>query len=161
MAALGQPTVSLSPQPLIIVHSLTGAERAVSWRWSLALGGRSHHLLDGLCRASYLDLQLFYHARLQRVVVSHLHPSLPLCLRCLVGPSNLAPQSRPQSLHSLTPVSRFYATHRLLHESTYLWNAVHREHHAFKEPSAFAQDAVHPFEAILQVGMAMIRADHV
>jgi lathosterol oxidase len=48
------------------------------------------------------------------------------------------------------PPPRFYATHRWLHESQFLWNTVHRIHHGFKEPSAFAQDAVHPFEAILQ-----------
>ncbi|EGD77304.1 sterol desaturase [Salpingoeca rosetta] len=44
----------------------------------------------------------------------------------------------------------FYWTHRWLHDIPFLWDHVHRIHHQFKEPSAFAQDAVHPFEAILQ-----------
>lgn len=44
----------------------------------------------------------------------------------------------------------FYWTHRLLHESEYLWKHVHTVHHGFKNPTAFCQDAVHPFEAVLQ-----------
>ena len=44
----------------------------------------------------------------------------------------------------------FYWTHRWLHESDYLWDKVHRIHHGFKQPTAFAQDAAHPFEALLQ-----------
>lgn len=31
-----------------------------------------------------------------------------------------------------------------------MWDRVHRIHHGFKQPSAFAQDAAHPFEALIQ-----------
>jgi len=44
----------------------------------------------------------------------------------------------------------FYWTHRWLHESEYIWVNVHCIHHQFRFPSAFGQDAVHPFEAIIQ-----------
>lgn len=43
----------------------------------------------------------------------------------------------------------FYWTHRLLHV-TWFWNQIHYVHHQFSEPSAFAQDAVHWFEGLLQ-----------
>jgi len=48
--------------------------------------------------------------------------------------------------------SWFYWTHRLLHlrKPFNFWYHVHRHHHQFVDPTAFAQDAVHPFEAILQ-----------
>jgi lathosterol oxidase len=45
--------------------------------------------------------------------------------------------------------SWFYWTHRLLHVK-FLWRHVHYAHHQFLHPTAFAQDAVHPFEAVLQ-----------
>jgi lathosterol oxidase len=44
----------------------------------------------------------------------------------------------------------FYWSHRWLHDYDFLWNNVHFIHHRFKEPSAFAQFAVHPIEAALQ-----------
>ena len=44
----------------------------------------------------------------------------------------------------------FYWTHRALHESQYLWDKIHTTHHAFKNPSAFCQDAVHPLEGLVQ-----------
>lgn len=44
----------------------------------------------------------------------------------------------------------FYWTHRALHESKYLWDKIHTTHHAFKNPSAFCQDAVHPLEGLIQ-----------
>jgi len=44
----------------------------------------------------------------------------------------------------------FYWSHRWLHDIDFLWNNVHYVHHQFKEPSAFAQFAVHPLEAIMQ-----------
>ncbi|CAF0795808.1 unnamed protein product [Didymodactylos carnosus] len=47
----------------------------------------------------------------------------------------------------------FYWTHRALHESTYLWDKIHVIHHAFKAPSAFCQDAVHPLEGLVQGAM--------
>jgi sterol desaturase/sphingolipid hydroxylase (fatty acid hydroxylase superfamily) len=37
-----------------------------------------------------------------------------------------------------------------MHESQFLWDKVHRIHHGFKKPTAFAQDAAHPFEAAIQ-----------
>jgi len=43
----------------------------------------------------------------------------------------------------------FYWTHRLLHHR-FFWIYVHFHHHQFINPTAFAQDAVHPFEAVLQ-----------
>ena len=43
----------------------------------------------------------------------------------------------------------FYWTHRLLHLK-WFWNKIHYVHHQFLEPSAFAQDAVHWFEGLLQ-----------
>lgn len=43
----------------------------------------------------------------------------------------------------------FYWTHRLLHLN-FFWNNVHYVHHQFLEPSAFAQDAVHWFEGVIQ-----------
>lgn len=46
--------------------------------------------------------------------------------------------------------SWFYWTHRALHESKYLWDNIHTTHHAFKNPSAFCQDAVHPLEGLIQ-----------
>lgn len=46
--------------------------------------------------------------------------------------------------------SWFYWTHRALHESKYLWDQIHTTHHAFKNPSAFCQDAVHPLEGLVQ-----------
>ncbi|CAF0910861.1 unnamed protein product [Didymodactylos carnosus] len=47
----------------------------------------------------------------------------------------------------------FYWTHRALHESSYLWDKIHVVHHAFKAPSAFCQDAVHPLEGLVQGAM--------
>jgi len=44
----------------------------------------------------------------------------------------------------------FYWSHFVLHEVDFLWNSVHYFHHSYKEPSAFAQFAVHPLEAALQ-----------
>jgi lathosterol oxidase len=44
----------------------------------------------------------------------------------------------------------FYWSHMLLHESDFLWRTIHYFHHSYKEPSAFAQFAVHPLEAALQ-----------
>ncbi|CAF1554327.1 unnamed protein product [Rotaria magnacalcarata] len=44
----------------------------------------------------------------------------------------------------------FYWTHRALHESKYLWDHIHTTHHAFKNPTAFCQDAVHPLEGLVQ-----------
>jgi len=44
----------------------------------------------------------------------------------------------------------FYWSHRWLHDFDFLWNNVHYLHHQFKEPSCFAQFAVHPIEAMLQ-----------
>lgn len=44
----------------------------------------------------------------------------------------------------------FYWSHRWLHDIDWLWHNVHYVHHQFKEPSAFAQFAVHPVEAALQ-----------
>jgi len=43
----------------------------------------------------------------------------------------------------------FYWTHRLLHTRA-AWKYIHFHHHQFLHPTAFAQDAVHPFEAVLQ-----------
>ncbi|KAL0480915.1 delta7-sterol 5-desaturase [Acrasis kona] len=43
----------------------------------------------------------------------------------------------------------FYWTHRFLHQKWW-WKNVHVVHHKFMKPSAFAQDAVHPFEAVFQ-----------
>lgn len=43
----------------------------------------------------------------------------------------------------------FYWTHRLLHLN-FFWNNIHYVHHQFLEPTAFAQDAVHWFEGLLQ-----------
>jgi sterol desaturase/sphingolipid hydroxylase (fatty acid hydroxylase superfamily) len=44
----------------------------------------------------------------------------------------------------------FYWSHRWLHDIDWLWHHVHFVHHQFKEPSAWAQFAVHPVEAALQ-----------
>ena len=44
----------------------------------------------------------------------------------------------------------FYWSHLVLHEVDGLWSTIHRFHHQYKEPSAFAQFAVHPVEAALQ-----------
>jgi Delta7-sterol 5-desaturase len=46
----------------------------------------------------------------------------------------------------------FYWSHRLLHmtKPINLWYHIHRFHHQFVDPTPFAQDAVHPIEAILQ-----------
>ena len=44
----------------------------------------------------------------------------------------------------------FYWSHFLLHEVDWLWESIHFFHHQYKEPSAFAQFAVHPVEAALQ-----------
>jgi len=44
----------------------------------------------------------------------------------------------------------FYWSHRWLHDFDFLWHNVHYIHHQFKEPSCFAQFAVHPIEAALQ-----------
>jgi len=44
----------------------------------------------------------------------------------------------------------FYWSHRWLHDFDFLWRNIHLVHHQFKEPSAFAQFAVHPFESALQ-----------
>jgi lathosterol oxidase len=43
----------------------------------------------------------------------------------------------------------FYWTHIVLHYPK-LWDWIHKYHHQFIEPTAFAQDAVHPIEAIVQ-----------
>ena len=40
--------------------------------------------------------------------------------------------------------SWFYFTHIFLHLDWWM-EKVHKYHHSFYEPSAFAQDAVHPF----------------
>jgi len=45
--------------------------------------------------------------------------------------------------------SWFYWTHRLLHRPWW-WKNIHYVHHQFLHPTAFAQDAVHPFEAVFQ-----------
>jgi sterol desaturase/sphingolipid hydroxylase (fatty acid hydroxylase superfamily) len=37
-----------------------------------------------------------------------------------------------------------------LHEIDWVWHSIHYFHHQYKEPSAFAQFAVHPVEAALQ-----------
>jgi lathosterol oxidase len=44
----------------------------------------------------------------------------------------------------------FYWSHWLLHEIDFVWDHVHYFHHQYKEPSAFAQFAVHPIEAAVQ-----------
>lgn len=46
--------------------------------------------------------------------------------------------------------THFYWSHWILHEVEWLWNNIHFFHHGYKEPSAFAQFAVHPVEAFLQ-----------
>eukprot|EP00742_Colponemidia_sp_Colp-10_P000892 GILJ01000969.1.p1 GENE.GILJ01000969.1~~GILJ01000969.1.p1 ORF type:complete len:280 (+),score=23.11 GILJ01000969.1:35-874(+) len=43
----------------------------------------------------------------------------------------------------------FYWTHRFLH-IRWAWRHIHYIHHSLLKPTAFAQDAVHPFEAVLQ-----------
>lgn len=43
----------------------------------------------------------------------------------------------------------FYWTHRMLHVK-WFWRHVHYVHHSFVAPTAFCQDAVHWFEAIIQ-----------
>ena len=42
--------------------------------------------------------------------------------------------------------THFYWSHWLLHEVEYLWQSIHYFHHQYKEPTAFAQFAVHPIE---------------
>lgn len=44
----------------------------------------------------------------------------------------------------------FYWSHLALHEIDWVWHSIHYFHHQYKEPSAFAQFAVHPVEAALQ-----------
>jgi len=46
----------------------------------------------------------------------------------------------------------FYWTHISLHitKPINIWYIIHRHHHQFVDPTAFAQDAVHPFEAVYQ-----------
>jgi len=46
----------------------------------------------------------------------------------------------------------FYWTHRSLHitKPINIWYIIHRHHHQFVDPTAFCQDAVHPFEAVYQ-----------
>ena len=44
----------------------------------------------------------------------------------------------------------FYWSHFALHEIDWVWHSIHFFHHQYKEPSAFAQFAVHPVEAALQ-----------
>jgi len=46
----------------------------------------------------------------------------------------------------------FYFTHRLLHlrKPFNFWHYIHKIHHRIVYPTAFAQDATHPFEALLQ-----------
>lgn len=48
--------------------------------------------------------------------------------------------------------SFFYWSHRVLHirKPVNLWYTIHRFHHQFVDPTAYAQDAVHPLEAIIQ-----------
>lgn len=43
----------------------------------------------------------------------------------------------------------FWMTHMLLHVPVFM-KYIHKYHHAFVETTGFAQDAVHPFEAVLQ-----------
>jgi lathosterol oxidase len=43
----------------------------------------------------------------------------------------------------------FYWTHRSLHHP-WMWKKIHNVHHQFVHPTAFGQDAVHPFEAVYQ-----------
>lgn len=43
----------------------------------------------------------------------------------------------------------YYWFHRMLHLDWFM-KKVHAHHHQFMEPTAFAQDAVHPFESFLQ-----------
>jgi len=43
----------------------------------------------------------------------------------------------------------FYWTHRMLHLK-WFWRHVHHSHHAYVYPTAFCQDAVHWFEAVIQ-----------
>jgi len=43
----------------------------------------------------------------------------------------------------------FYWSHVLMH-MPWFWRNVHRHHHTFLHPTAFAQDAVHPAEALFQ-----------
>lgn len=53
----------------------------------------------------------------------------------------------------------FYWSHYALHEIDWVWHSIHYFHHQYKEPSAFAQFAVHPVEAALQgpVGHFMVQ----
>ena len=46
--------------------------------------------------------------------------------------------------------THFFWSHWILHQSDFLWRNVHFFHHQYKEPSAFAQFAVHPLEAAVQ-----------
>jgi lathosterol oxidase len=46
--------------------------------------------------------------------------------------------------------THFYWSHWLLHEVEWAWHNIHYFHHGYKEPSAFAQFAVHPVEAAIQ-----------
>ena len=46
--------------------------------------------------------------------------------------------------------THFYWSHWLLHRVEWCWQNIHFFHHQYKEPSAFAQFAVHPVEAAIQ-----------
>jgi len=48
----------------------------------------------------------------------------------------------------------FYWTHRAIHEVSWFWFNVHYIHHEFKEPTPFAQFAVHPLEGFIHGPLA-------
>lgn len=44
-----------------------------------------------------------------------------------------------------------YIMHRALHEVPFLFRHVHRVHHTFRTPTAFAADAFHPLDALVNI----------